>query len=258
MKPLHALLVLLMSGSSVMAAIKSETVEYRQGETVMEGVLVYDDADNTPRRAIMVVHEWWGLNDYARMRAEQLARMGYVAFAVDMYGKGVRAKNVEECMKYSSALKNDRATMRARIGSALEYLRSRKEVDPKKVACMGYCFGGTVSLELARSGADVLGVVSFHGALNTPTPADAKNIKSKVLVCHGAVDPYVPADEVAAFQKEMADARVDYVMSSYSNAVHSFTNPAAGNDPAKGAAYDEKADKRSWEAMKSFFAEIFK
>jgi dienelactone hydrolase len=250
--------LLLCLTLSAFAGIKTETVEYKHGDTVMEGVMVYDDADSAPRRAVLVVHEWWGLNDYAKKRAEQLAQMGYVAFAVDMYGKGVRAKDVAECQKLSGALKADRPTMRGRINAALSYLKTRKEVDPKKIACMGYCFGGTVSLELARSGAEVAGVISFHGALSTPNPDDAKNIKCRLLVCHGANDPFVPPDEVNAFMEEMKKAKVDCQFVAYVGAVHTFTNPAAGNDPSKGAAYDEKADKRSWEAMKDFFGEIFR
>src|SRR4051812_26222649 len=152
-----------------LAAIKSEPVQYKQGDTTFEGVLFYDDADATPRRAVLICHEWWGLNEYSKKRAEQLAQMGYVAFAVDVYGKGVQAKTQDEAAKMSTALKNDRATLRARINATLAALRTRKEVDPKKVAAIGYCFGGTTALELARSGADVLGVVAFHAGLSTPT-----------------------------------------------------------------------------------------
>jgi dienelactone hydrolase len=240
------------------ATIKSEPIEYRQGNTTFEGVLFYDDADSAPRRAILVCHEWWGLNEYSKKRAEQLAQMGYAAFAVDVYGKGVQAKAMDEARRMATDLRNDRATMRARINAALAALRGRKEVDPKKVAAIGYCFGGTVALELARSGADILGVVSFHGGLATPNPADAKNIKGKILVCHGADDPNVPMSEVNAFIDEMKGAKVNYQVNVYGGAVHTFTNPAAGNDPSKGSAYNEQADRRSWEAMKMFFEEIFK
>ncbi|HEY7117357.1 MAG TPA: dienelactone hydrolase family protein [Tepidisphaeraceae bacterium] len=240
------------------ATIKSEPIEYRQGNTTFEGVLFYDDADSAPRRAILVCHEWWGLNEYSKKRAEQLAQMGYVAFAVDVYGKGVQARTMDEARQMATALRNDRATMRARINAALAALRARKEVDPKKVAAIGYCFGGTVALELARSGADVLGIVSFHGGLATPNPADAKNIKGQVLVCHGADDPNVPMSEVNAFIDEMKAAKVNYQVNLYGGAVHTFTNPAAGNDPSKGSAYNEQADRRSWEEMKMFFNEVFR
>jgi len=239
------------------AAIKSEPIQYKQGDKTFEGVIYFDDADNTPRRGVMVCHEWWGLNDYAKARAQQLAQMGYVAMAVDMYGKGVLAKDMEEAGKLATALKDDRATLRARINAALAAFRTRKEVDPKKIAAIGYCFGGTTALELARSGADILGVVGFHAGLSTPNPADAKNIKGKILICHGGDDPFVPMPEVNAFLDEMKAAKVNYQFNIYSGAVHTFTNPAAGNDPSKGSAYNAQADHRSFEEMKQFFAEIF-
>ena len=147
--------------------------------------------------------------------------------------------------------------LRSRANAAFNVLKSHELTDQKKTAAIGYCFGGTTVLELARSGADIAGVVSFHGGLDTPTPGDAKNIKAKVLAQHGADDPFVKPQEVAAFQEEMRNAGIDWYFVSYGNAVHSFTNPEAGNDPKKGAAYNEKADKRSWKAMKSFFKEIF-
>jgi dienelactone hydrolase len=240
------------------ATIKSEPLQYKQGDKTFEGVVYFDDADTTPRRGVLVCHEWWGLNDYAKARAQQLAQMGYVAMAVDMYGKGIVAKDMEEAGKLATALKDDRATLRARINAALTAFRTRKEVDPKKIAAIGYCFGGTTALELARSGADVVGVVSFHGGLSTPTPEDAKNIKTKILCCTGDQDPFVKLEEVHEFIQEMQAAKVDYQINLYSGAVHGFTNPNNGNDPAKGMAYNAEADHRSWEAMKTFFAEVFK
>lgn len=256
----HLRLVVLMALLPTLshAAIKSEPIEYKVGDTIFEGQFFYDDADSAPRRAVLVCHEWWGLNDYAKQRAEQLAKMGYAALAVDVYGKGVNAKDQPEAAKMSGALKADRPALRARVNAALTALKTRKEVDPKKIAAIGYCFGGTTALELARSGADILGVVAFHAALNTPTPDDAKNIKGKILVCHGADDPFVPWTEVTAFVDEMKKAKVNWQLDSYGNTVHTFTNPAAGNDPSKGSAYNEQADRRSWESMKAFFAEIFK
>jgi dienelactone hydrolase len=241
------------------AAIKSETIEYKHGDTVMEGVLFYDDAAaQTPRPGVLVVHEWWGLNDYAKSRARQLAEMGHVAFAVDMYGKGVRAKNLQECQQFSGVLKADRPTMRGRINAALETLRSRTQVDRNRIAAIGYCFGGTCALELARSGADVKAVVAFHAGLSTPTPATAGGVKAKILVCHGADDPFVPDKELLDFLHEMKAAKADYQVNIYANAVHTFTNPAAGNDPSKGSAYNQQADRRSWEAMENLFAEVLK
>jgi dienelactone hydrolase len=241
-----------------MATVKSEPLPYKVGETALEGVLYYDDADAAPRRTVLVCHEWWGLNDYSKKRAEQLAQMGYVALAVDVYGKGVNAKTMDEAAKMSTALKNDRPTLRARVNAALAALRARKEVDLRKIAAIGYCFGGTTALELARSGADVVGTVAFHAGLATPNPADAKNIKGKVLVCHGADDPFVPMAEVTAFLDEMKAAKVNFQFNAYGGAVHTFTNPGAGNDPSKGQAYNEQADRRSWEEMKLFFADVFR
>lgn len=240
------------------AAIRTETVEYKQGETTLEGYLAYDDAQQGRRPGVIVVHDWMGQGKFSKAKAEELARLGYVAFSADIYGKGVRPSSPQEAGQQAGKYKGDRALMRARAVAALDALRGRAEVDPAKMAAIGYCFGGMVVLELARSGAAVAGVVSFHGGLETPTPADAKNIKGKVLVLHGADDPHVPASEVAGLEDEMRKAGVDWQLIKYSGAVHAFTNPEAGHDNSKGVAYNEKADKRSWEAMKQFFAEIFR
>ena len=239
------------------AEIKAETLEYKEGDTVLEGHLVYDDKIQGKRPAVLVVHEWWGLNDYAKSRARQLAEMGYVALAVDIYGKGVRAETQEEASALATKFRGDRPLLRARINAGLEAVKANSNVDPTKIAAIGYCFGGTTTLELARSGADVKGVVSFHGGLKTPTPDDAKNIKARVLVFHGNDDPFVPPAEVGAFIEEMKAGNVNYQITGYGGAVHTFTNPAAGNDPSKGQAYNEQADKRSWREMKAFLDEIF-
>ncbi len=243
---------------SVHAAIQTKTVEYKQGDTILEGFVAYDDAIKGPRPGILVVHQWLGLTDYEKHRAEMLAQLGYVAFCADIYGKGVRPQNTQEAGAQAGKYKSDRQLLRARVNAGLEALRQQPLVDPKRIAAIGYCFGGTTVIELARSGADVAGVVSFHGGLDSPTPADGKNIKCKVLVCHGADDPFEKPEDLAAFENEMRDAKVDWELIKYGGAVHSFTQPMAGNDNSKGAAYNEKADKRSWEAMKQFLAEIFK
>jgi len=253
-------LTILFAGLFAMnsyAALHTEAIEYKQGDTTLEGYLAYDDGVKGPRPGVLVVHDWMGCDSYAKMRADMLAKLGYVAFAADIYGKGVRPKNPQEAGGLAGKYKGDRTLLRARVNAALDELKKQPQVDSKRVAAIGYCFGGTTVLELARSGADIAGIVTFHGGLDTPT-RDAKNIKCKVLLCQGADDPYVPAADVAALQDELRSAKVDWQMIYYSGAVHSFTRPDAGNDNSKGAAYNEHADKRSWEAMKEFFAEIFR
>ena len=240
------------------AAIRTQAVEYRDGGTVLEGYLAWDDAVKGPRPGILIVHQWMGLTDYEKMRADQLAGMGYVALAVDVYGKGVRPKDAAEASALAGKYKGDRALLRARVNAGLSALRGNRLVDPQRIAAIGYCFGGTAVLELARSGADVAGVVTFHGGLDSPNPGGGKNIRAKVLVLHGADDPFTPAKDIAAFQQELRDAKVDWQMVYYSGAVHAFTQKMAGNDPSRGAAYNERADRRSWEAMKTFLAEIFR
>ena len=248
-------LVALAAAHPAAAAVKTEVVEYRDGEQVLEGFLAWDDAAQGKRPGVVVVHEWMGLGDYVKERARQLAALGYVAFAADVYGKGIRAKDAKEAAALAGKYKGDLPLLRSRARAAFDTLAKEPKVDPASVFAIGYCFGGTTVLELARSGAPVAGVVSFHGGLGTKDAADAKNVKGRVLVLHGAADPYVPPAEVEAFRKEMDDAKVDWQIVFYAGAVHSFTNPAAGNDPSKGAAYDARADRRSWEAMKAFLAE---
>ena len=254
-------LLLLLAASCVFSAqakIVIKTIEYKQGDATLEGVLVWDDAVKTPRPGILIVHQWRGITDYEQQRAGQLAQLGYVAFCADIYGKGVRPGGPAEAGPLAGKYKADRQLLRARVNAALEQLKKSGLVDPKRIAAIGYCFGGTTVIELARSGAELNGVVSFHGGLDSPAPADGKNIKCKVLVLAGADDPFQKPEDLAAFEKEMRDAKVDWQMVSYGGAVHSFTQSTAGNDNSKGAAYNEKADKRSWQAMKDFFAEIFK
>jgi dienelactone hydrolase len=249
-------LMCLCSGAAGAAEMEEQAVLYKHGETELEGYLVHDAALTEKRPGVLVVHEWKGLGDYAKRRARELAELGYVALAVDMYGKGVRPQTHEEAGKQAGIYKSDRALMRARIGAALDVLKEHPLVEATKIGAIGYCFGGTTVLELARSGADVRGVASFHGALSTPDPADAGKIRGKVLVCHGAADSFVNP-EVEAFKKEMSEAGVDMRFESYEGAVHSFTVREAGDDPSTGMAYNEEADKRSWESLKAFLAEVF-
>jgi len=256
MRKLLLLLTLLMP-TLVQAAIETGSVEYRQGNTRLVRYLAFPKDVKGPLPGILVVHEWMGLNDYAKHRADQLAELGYIAFAADIYGDGKIAANREEAGKLAGSYKNDRPLLRARVAAGLATLKAQPGVAGDKIAAIGYCFGGTTVLELARSGADIAGVVSFHGGLDTPTPQDAKNIRAKVLALHGADDPYVPADQVAAFENEMRQAGVDWQLIVYGGAVHGFTNPANGTDNSKGAAYNALADARSWVAMQQFFNELF-
>jgi dienelactone hydrolase len=251
-------MILVLAASPAAAAVATEVVEYRHGDVVLEGYVAYDDAVSGKRPGVIVVHEWMGHNPYVRKRAEQLARLGYVAFAIDMYGKGVRAKDDKEAAALAGKYKGDRQLMRARAGAGLDILRKHSRVDPGRLAAIGYCFGGTAALELARGGADLVAVVSFHGGLDTPTPGDAKNIKGRVLALHGGDDPFVPPKQVEAFQEEMRKGGVDWQFFTYGGAVHGFTNPEAGSDNSKGAAYNEKADRRSWDDMKYFLEETLK
>ena len=257
MRYLFALLFLSLWGGTAQAALHTAVVEYRQGEALLEGYLAYDDGYVGRRPGILVVHEWWGINDFVRKRVDQLAGLGYVAFAADIYGKGVRTSNPKEAGELAGRFRKDRQLLRARAAAGLDVLRQEPHTDPARLGAIGFCFGGTTVLELARSGADLGGTVSFHGGLDTPNPVDAVRIKGRVLALHGADDPIVSAADVAGFEKEMRSARVDWQLNIYGGAVHSFTNPDAGNDPAKGAAYNERAARRAWRAMEQFFRELF-
>lgn len=255
---MKTLLLSLMAAASASAALVEKSIEYQHDGVTLEGFHVYDDAVQGQRPAVLVIHQWTGLSDYEKDRSRQLAQMGYNVFAADIYGKGVRPVPPaagQEAGKY----KGNRELYRGRLNAGLGVLKKDERTDTAKVAAIGYCFGGTGVLELARSGADIAGVVSFHGGLDAADGMAAvkDGVKAKVLVCHGAVDPYVPAEQVQAFGKEMEDAGADWQLIAYGSAVHSFTHKSAGNDPSKGAAYDEKADQRSWAAMKAFFAELF-
>ncbi len=249
---LPILCLTLLFTVTLRAEIVEKSIEYQSADATCEGWHAYDDSIEGKRPSVLIVHQWTGLTDYEKMRARMLAEMGYNVFALDIYGKGIRPQP-PEAGQMAGKYKGDRALYRQRLNDGLAELRKLPQTDAGKVAAIGYCFGGTGVLELARSGADVRAVVSFHGGLGTPTPEDARQIKAEVMVLHGAVDPFVPADEVADFHREMLGANVAYTFTAYPDAVHAFTQKMAGDDPSKGAAYHAEADAKSWEAMSRFF-----
>jgi dienelactone hydrolase len=258
MKLFLATMIALGTVLGARAQLHTEAVEYKDGDTVLEGYLAYDNSTVKGKRpGVLIVHQWMGLTDYEKKRAEMLAQLSYVVFCADIYGKGIRPQDTQAAGAQAGKYKANRDLLRERANAGLAVLEQNELTDTKRVAAIGYCFGGTTVLELARSGADVAGVVSFHGGLDSPKPEDGKNIKCKVLVCHGADDPFTTPENMTAFENEMRNAKVDWQLIKYGGAVHSFTQWNAGNDNSKGAAYNEKADKRSWQDMKLFFGEIF-
>lgn len=258
MKPLFFCLLTLFafSVSSVSAELVTEVVEYRDGSALLEGYMAYDNSFEGKRPGVLVVHEWTGHGEYARKRAEMLAGLGYIGFAIDMYGKGIFAKNHEEAAQLSGIYSKDRRLMRSRAKAALDFFLQNPLLDTKKIAAIGYCFGGTTVLEMARAGFDLKGVASFHGGLGTPLPAQPGDIKASVLVLHGANDDFTNKD-VSAFQQEMRNSGADWQMNIYSGAVHGFTVWTKDRDPSDGIAYNPTADRRSWAALKLFLTEIF-
>ncbi|MFW6127351.1 MAG: dienelactone hydrolase family protein [Thermodesulfobacteriota bacterium] len=256
MKFILTAILVLMTVTAGYGKIVTQQVNYQQNDTILEGYLAYDDAVSGKRPGVLVVHEYWGLNEFARNKAEEVAKMGYVALAVDMYGQGKVTRDPEEARKWAGHVRST-PLMRERAKAGLQILARHDLVDAKRLAAIGFCFGGTTVLELAYSGADVRGVASFHGGLTTPKPEEMKSIKANILVLHGADDPHVKAEAVDAFLQAMRQADVDWQMIFFGNTVHSFTNPEAGSDPSKGVAYNQKAAARSWNYLRTFLEEIF-
>jgi dienelactone hydrolase len=254
------LLVLFCGIAPALAAVKGQEIDYKAGATALKGFLAYDDDIKGPRPGIIVVHEWWGHNDYARERAKKLAALGYVALALDMYGDGKQAHHPDEAGKLSGEIRQNVALGKERFMAAMDLLKKQPQTDPKRIAAIGYCFGGAVVLQMAREGVDLKGVVSFHGMLDTTRPALAGVVKAKVLVGHGAEDPFVSSEQVENFKKEMDAAKVDYQFISYPGAQHSFTNPDAdkyGEEFKLPLKYNADADRASWADMQSFLKKIF-
>lgn len=260
MKTLICLFVFLSAAVGVVAKVVTKPVAYEHAGVKLEGYLAYDDSTRDPRPGVLVVPEWWGLNDYIRGRAEQLAQMGYVAFAVDMYGAGVVTTDPKKAGELASQFYG-KPLMAERAQAGLDQLLKSGLVAPTKVAAIGFCFGGSTAQALAYSGAPLAGIVSFHGSL-LPAPAEAatKN-KAKFLICHGAIDPFVKPEELTAFKTSLDEGKIDYQFISYAGAVHGFTNPGADRVRVEagldGVGYHEDAARRSWRHMQVFFDELF-
>jgi dienelactone hydrolase len=237
--------------------MRTETLEYKDGDLTLKGFLARDDQSDQKRPGILVIPEAFGLGAHAKERAQRLAALGFVALAADPYGNGLEVDNLEEAVKQMTAIRETPEKFRQRVRVALDTLSALPQVDSDRLATIGFCMGGMLSLELARDGAPLRGIVSFHGALETDKPAEAGQVKAKVLVCHGNDDPIVPPAQVQAFQEEMTKAGANWQVISYGNTVHSFTNPDAANAGMDGIAYNQQADERSWKSMRDFFAEIF-
>ena len=250
------LVLFLGTISQASAEIVTKKVEYAHGGQPLEGYLAFDSATHGKRPGILIIHQWKGISAHEEGVARKLATLGYVVFAADIYGKGIRPKTSEEAGQQAGIYKKDLSLLRNRVLAGLEQLKTNPDVDSNMVAAFGYCFGGLGVLELARSGTAIQGVVSFHGTLATPQP-EKSEFRTKVLVHHGANDPYVVPEEVKGFIAEMTMHHVDWQMSYYGGAVHAFTDHSAGDDPSKGAAYNAEADTRSWNATLSFLKEIF-
>lgn len=235
--------------------MQTRRIEYREGGVTFEGHMAWDENAPGPRPAVLVSHAWGGRDAFSCTHAEDLAALGYVGFALDVYGKGVFGGSVEENQALMTPLLEDRALLRRRLAAALDCVREQPEVDAACVAAIGYCFGGLCVLDMARAGADLKGVVSFHGLLSAPEGLANAEVGAKVLVLHGHDDPMVPPDQVLAFEQEMTAAGVDWQVHAYGHTLHSFTNPEA-DDPNLGAAYDAAAARRSWASMQAFLAEV--
>jgi dienelactone hydrolase len=250
---------IVFPASRLKASIETKEVTYSEGATTMKGFLAWDDAISGKRPGILIVHEWWGLNDYARSRAKQLAELGYAALAVDMYGEGKTADHPKDAGAFAASVMKDPKVALARFQAAMDALKSQPMVDADKIAAIGYCMGGAIALNAARQGMDLDAVASFHGSLGA-LMAIEKPIKAKILVCHGEADSFIPADKVAAFKKEMEEAGADFKFISYPGAKHGFSNPAADESGKKfgiDVAYDQKADAESWKELQTLLQTVF-
>ncbi|HKB36507.1 MAG TPA: dienelactone hydrolase family protein [Gemmataceae bacterium] len=254
---LLATAALALAVAPARAELKTKAVTYEHDGVTFKGHLAWDDAKQGKRPGVLVVHEWWGLNDYARQRAEQLAGLGYVAFACDMYGNGKTTEHPKEAGTFAGEVRKNVKAWQGRAEAALKVLQQQDAVDPKRCAAIGYCFGGSTALQLAYTGADLKAVVTFHAALPVPTEEQAKAIKARIQVHHGADDSFIPAETIEKFKAALDEAKVKYEFVSHPEAVHSFTVKGADAKNLKGIAYNEAADKKSWKMMLELFGEVF-
>jgi len=250
-----ALVILLPSFAH--AKVVTKTVTYNDAGTTLKGFFAWDDAKSGKRPGILVVHEWWGLDDYAKTRAKKLAELGYVAFALDMYGEGKVTEHPKTAQQWAGTIRSNQKAWQQRGLAGLKVLKAHELVDGSRLAAIGYCFGGSTALQLAYSGADLKAVVTFHAALPAPTDEQAKQIKPRIVVCHGANDNFIGQDAIAKFQAALSKAKVDWEFIAYANAVHSFTVPAADKRKIPGIAYNKNADERSWRQMRLVFGDAF-
>jgi dienelactone hydrolase len=254
---LLALAMIVVIVAPVRAEIKTRDISYEYGGVTFKGQLAWDDAAKGKRPGVLVVHEWWGLNEYARKRAEQLANLGYVAFACDMYGEGKHTEHPNEARDFATEVRKNVQVWRGRAQAALKVLAEQPQVDADKLAAIGYCFGGSTALQLAYTGADLKAVVTFHAALPIPDAEQAKAIKPKIVICHGAADRFIPEETAAKFRAALEEAKVDYAMVYLGNAKHSFTVKDIDAKGVDGLAYNAEADHRSWQYMRLLFDEVF-
>ncbi len=255
---LWALAMVVALVAPARAEVKTRDIAYEYDGVNFKGVLTWDDAAKGKRPGVLVVHEWWGLNEYARKRAEQLAGLGYVAFACDMYGEGKHTEHPNEAGQFAGEVRKNVKTWRGRAQAALKVLRDQEQVDADKLAAIGYCFGGSTALQLAYTGADLKAVVTFHAGLNVPDAEQAKAIKAKLLICHGAADRFIPEETAGKFRAALEEAKVDYAMVYFGNAKHSFTVKDIDAKGVNGLAYNVEAERRSWQYMRLMFDEVFK
>ena len=257
MRQLMIGLAVMLLAASAEAAVQSKTVTYKHGDLECKGFLAWDDTVQGKRPGVLVVHEWWGLDEYARSRAQQLAKLGYVAFACDMYGNGKVAEHPDDARKMAGVVRMNIDDWRKRAQVSLEVLKAQPQCDNNKLAAIGYCFGGSTALQLAYSGADLKAVATFHAALPTPTADEAKAVKARVLICHGGADTFIPEAAIKSFRESLDNAGAKHEFASYPGVVHSFTVPGADARNLPGMKYDKQADEDSWSRMTKLFAEQF-